>query len=489
MKNFFLTIFLISVSIQLLSQTITDNDTIYELRQVSKQPQFTEGNILSYIRQNIRYPHKALENNITGTVYIQFVINKKGEVVNPIIGRKVNSLLDKEALRIVKSVPNWIPAEKNGENVNVKYTIPIRFNIIMSSDPNIVKKLNKNIRKTDSVSIFLDENYSPVDKENASYLRTVLIKDNKYFMTDKTLDNDTVDYYEFKSINPWIHDGLSIHYSNPNVIYSKGYYSDGKLTGKWFFYRGNKVDTIDYSIVEKHEQLNSCNNVMNPRTIANNGDDIETIKYMLKDSIYTKMKITSRTINAIEGNNKAFFSTIPTINVCCVVNSKNEVSCIKMNKENDYPDLLFEVKRILYSTKFKFNIIDSMLIKFDITPLYFGKNMADTAQIFTLAEEMPLFISKGKPSKDNYNSQKELLSYIKKNVNSRALKCDGRVIARFIVEKDGNVNDVKIISGQDKCPDLARNFEAILKSTKWKPAKRNKRSVRVSYMIPISGNR
>ena len=70
-----------------------------------------------------------MENGIQGKVYVTFVVNKAGKVVNPKIARGVDPSLDKEALRIVSSLPLWKPGKKDGRNVNVSYTVPVNFEL------------------------------------------------------------------------------------------------------------------------------------------------------------------------------------------------------------------------------------------------------------------------------------------------------------------------------------------------------------------------
>jgi len=73
-------------------------------------------------------PKKALKRGITGNVYVFFSINKEGKIVDVSIKKGVNELLDNEALRVVKAMPDWIPGkDKNGKNVKVEMTFPINF--------------------------------------------------------------------------------------------------------------------------------------------------------------------------------------------------------------------------------------------------------------------------------------------------------------------------------------------------------------------------
>ena len=82
-----------------------------------------------YIQQNLKYPIIAQENGISGKVFVQFDINAKGNVANVIVVRGVDPSLDKEAVRVVKSSPQWKPGKQRGRPVNVRFTFPIVFQL------------------------------------------------------------------------------------------------------------------------------------------------------------------------------------------------------------------------------------------------------------------------------------------------------------------------------------------------------------------------
>ena len=98
---------------------------------VEVQPQFPGGEteLMKYIRDNLKYPTIAQENNEQGRVVIQFVVNKKGEVSNVIVLRGLSAACDKEAIRVVQSMPKWIAGKQNGVPVNVYYTLPIVYKL------------------------------------------------------------------------------------------------------------------------------------------------------------------------------------------------------------------------------------------------------------------------------------------------------------------------------------------------------------------------
>ncbi len=98
---------------------------------VEQPPQFPGGDaaLLKYIGDNLRYPQLAIENNIQGKVIVQFVVTKTGNVGEVKVVRSKDPDLDKEAIRVVKTIPKFQPGKQNGQAVNVWYTLPITFKL------------------------------------------------------------------------------------------------------------------------------------------------------------------------------------------------------------------------------------------------------------------------------------------------------------------------------------------------------------------------
>lgn len=116
-----------------ISQTkdsvVIEDEEIYTI--VESMPSFPDGQdeMFIYIAKNIQYPKEAKRKNISGTVYIQVTVGKEGVFRDIIIKRGVHELLDKEALRIVNSMPIWKPGKQRGEPKNVSYILPIKFKL------------------------------------------------------------------------------------------------------------------------------------------------------------------------------------------------------------------------------------------------------------------------------------------------------------------------------------------------------------------------
>jgi protein TonB len=99
---------------------------------VEDMPEFPGGQqaLFKYLSENVKYPVIAQENGIQGRVICQFVVNKDGNIVDVEVVRSGGDpSLDKEALRVVKSMPKWKPGKQRGKAVRVKYTVPVNFRL------------------------------------------------------------------------------------------------------------------------------------------------------------------------------------------------------------------------------------------------------------------------------------------------------------------------------------------------------------------------
>jgi protein TonB len=98
---------------------------------VEEMPQFPGGQaaLLEYLAKNIKYPVVAEENGVQGRVIVTFVVERDGSITDVKVVKSVDPSLDKEAARVVKSMPKWQPGKQNGSAVRVKYTVPVTFKL------------------------------------------------------------------------------------------------------------------------------------------------------------------------------------------------------------------------------------------------------------------------------------------------------------------------------------------------------------------------
>lgn len=96
-----------------------------------KMPSFPGGQqaLMKYLNENIRYPIIAQENGVQGRVIVQFTVRKDGTIDDVKVVRSADPSLDKEAVRLVKSMPNWEPGKQRGKAVHCKFTVPIVFKL------------------------------------------------------------------------------------------------------------------------------------------------------------------------------------------------------------------------------------------------------------------------------------------------------------------------------------------------------------------------
>ena len=98
---------------------------------VEQMPTFPGGPnaLFEYLSKNIKYPAIAEENGVQGRVIVTFVVERDGSITDVKVAKSVDPALDKEAQRVVRSMPHWIPGKQNGSAVRVKYTVPVTFRL------------------------------------------------------------------------------------------------------------------------------------------------------------------------------------------------------------------------------------------------------------------------------------------------------------------------------------------------------------------------
>ena len=104
-----------------------EQNKIFEV--VEQQPQFPGGSVNGWLADHIKYPVVAAENGISGRVVVQFVVERDGSVSQVRVVRGVDPSLDKEAQRVISSMPKWIPGKQNGQAVRSRFTVPVTFRL------------------------------------------------------------------------------------------------------------------------------------------------------------------------------------------------------------------------------------------------------------------------------------------------------------------------------------------------------------------------
>lgn len=114
---------------QITNQPPQEPNKVFDIVEV--MPQFPGGNseLMRYLGTNIKYPTIAAENGIQGRVVLKFVVSKDGSISNIQIVRSLDPSSDKEAIRVIKGMPKWIPGMQNGHPVAVYFTLPVLFKL------------------------------------------------------------------------------------------------------------------------------------------------------------------------------------------------------------------------------------------------------------------------------------------------------------------------------------------------------------------------
>ena len=168
------------------------NDKAYD--SVDEMPQFPGGvqKLFEFLTTNVRYPKEAEDKCLQGRVIVSFIVEKDGSLSDTKVVGSIDPVLDAEALRVVNSMPNWIPGKQNGEPVRVKYVVPVRFLLdggtVIPADNEKTFGLLKKIK-----SIHVRSNDS-----EAKEVKLLYIVDGKPMDNDvlKTLDPKTIESME-----------------------------------------------------------------------------------------------------------------------------------------------------------------------------------------------------------------------------------------------------------------------------------------------------
>ncbi len=117
-----------NMTVMAQEKKVADNN-IYDAPEV--MPEYPGGMqaMMNFIGENVKYPEDAMEKNISGKVFVSFVVEKDGSVSEAKVVKGVCESIDNEALRVVNAMPKWTPGKKDGKNVRVSYTLPFTFKL------------------------------------------------------------------------------------------------------------------------------------------------------------------------------------------------------------------------------------------------------------------------------------------------------------------------------------------------------------------------
>lgn len=116
---------------KVIEQPKVEDEQPMNMAMVEQKPQFPggEAEMYKWLSSNIVYPPAAAEEGVSGRVVVEFVVGRDGSISNVKVLRPRHPALDKEAVRVVKAMPAWIPGRNNGQPVKVTYTLPVTFKL------------------------------------------------------------------------------------------------------------------------------------------------------------------------------------------------------------------------------------------------------------------------------------------------------------------------------------------------------------------------
>jgi hypothetical protein len=322
----------------------------------------------------------------------------------------------------------------------------------------------------DTISLYLDSDFNSTEIENASYVRNVVILESLYYVTDRKTNGVMVNYGEYKSANPWIEEGLSIHYDDEGNKYSVGNYVNGDLSGKWLYFEKEKVDTVNYELDLSILQSFDCNKINSEK----NRNKLKRIGTAQIDSITgfinRNFHFPARTKSQIKSFTQAIDLTLDI---------DGKVKCPKFLNFID-KDLSLELLRILLQYNSQVEVLKPIQLSFFIE-IREEENIIGN-EIFTIVQNMPRF---------NYldcNDTFECLyKFISDSLRVPNDNCEGKAFVNFVVERDGTVSNIQILRGIEGCPGYAAEIERLLKSMPaWIPGKQKGVAVRVRHGAFIS---
>ncbi len=134
----------------------TDDGIVYEFMVVEQIPIFPGGedSLYSYIKRSIEYPQTAMDDNIQGKVYVSFVVLKDGSITQVEVIRGIRYDLEKVCVDAIKNMPNWKSGKLNGENINVRFIIPIHFTLDSNKSKRAIIKGEKNNQTSIEIKLY-----------------------------------------------------------------------------------------------------------------------------------------------------------------------------------------------------------------------------------------------------------------------------------------------------------------------------------------------
>ena len=117
------------IPVSFCQRVVTDEQKVFDV--VEQMPAFPGGPnaLFEYLSKNVKYPAIAEEKGVQGRVIVTFMVEKDGSITKVKVAKSIDPSLDKEAVRVIRNMPHWIPGKQNGSAVRVNYTVPVEFRL------------------------------------------------------------------------------------------------------------------------------------------------------------------------------------------------------------------------------------------------------------------------------------------------------------------------------------------------------------------------
>ncbi len=425
-------------TILLYSNLKTSDKEIHAI--LEERPKYPGGmdEVVKYIQTHIQYPPTAVYKKMEGKVWIESVIDRDGKVVQPKVAYSVHPLLDQEALRIIKMMPDWRPGKLNGETVKVKYVFPVTFRledhmVLVDEGP----ERNPNDTGAVEIEYIPPVNFDSVIKKSPS-VKWGFLEDDTEGVPKVHLDDRTHQEIKSKSEDVKI---ISNSLSNDKV-YVSIFCTSHRLTykGEYIFYREDKQGKL-------HE-------------IHSKNIDKESVALQ-------------------------------------VVRGKEAEIGIDLPKNAQPGDYLLKIRvydedeTCFYNIYQWFEAYTSQQVSTRERPIPIGpandsgnEFLPDEEDVFDVVQHMPEFPG-GMP---------KLMEFIRQNIQypqtAKRSKLEGRVIMQVVIDKDGTVTQPRILRSVN--PVLSADaalceeaFRIVSIMPKWKPGRQHGVNLKVRYAFPI----
>ena len=416
----------------------TSDKEIYAV--LEERPEYPGGmkEAIKYIQTHIQYPPAAIYKKIQGRVWIESVIDRNGKVVQPKVAYSVHPLLDQEALRIVRMMPDWKPGKLNGETVKVKYVFPVTFRI-----EDHITLVDKDSLCNPNDTGVVEIKYIPPVNADLPIKRTSSIKwghlvDDAEGVTKVCLNDQTHQEIKSKSEDVKI---ISSSLSNDKVyvsIFSTSHYLTYK--GEYIFYREDKQKRLHEIYCKNIDKESVALQVVRGKE-AEIGIDLpknaQPGDYLLKIRVYDE-------------NETCFYNIYQWFEAYTSQQVSTRERPIPIGPANDSGN----------------------------------EFLPDEEDVFDVVQHMPEFPG-GVP---------KLMEFIRQNIQypqaAKQSKLEGTVIMQVVIDKDGTVTQPRILRSVN--PVLSADaalceeaFRIVSIMPKWKPGRQHGVNLKVRYAFPI----